>query len=371
MNKENLNTSGFTSFSGKVIDNEHIRRRAQYSKAIYNGLFGYTSPHRVKKYEIENKYIYNKLATKNYTGDNALTEYLLDYYNNNAEFNMAGKTANSLDELSIEAIFDICKGPNYVPDPGAQGDTEIEKQLAELFYNYYYDNCLGLAFNRVITNDDFNNGTNRVYETSSIQKLYDNTNGIKDSADEYLNSLFEKVEAKSQGNADSSSYNVTIGVDGPNTKNVYASHPYFIKSTFDLVNYRSVYSQNYEVQVNYLEDGTNKVLAEQYFNNKDYFCLPTDAYDLTELTDKDIAGYTFTRMNGNDVIGTFEQAVDGRIIINIYYLKNSVPTKPDNTATNKDNTVDTSDNTNVAVLISMLSLAGIALGYTLKRQLNK
>ena len=89
----------------------------------------------------------------------------------------------------------------------------------------------------------------------------------------------------------------------------------------------------YTVTINYLEKGTNNVLATQYVSEKAY---KGSDYDVTNYTNVAINSYKLSSSDGS----AFTGVLDSDKVINIYYEKESKPTPPATTVTKYTVTVN-------------------------------
>lgn len=172
--------SGVTGFDGQEIDYSYIGALAK-SKPIQE-LLGVTSSSKITVDNIVT--LYDKLAEKNYTGENALTDYLLDYYNNDKTYarqdgtkytsidellkekpsaivNMQGGMANHQYTVSADKLNELKENHNDFFEKGAivkenaDGTYMLqfkwpETDLAAASYDLFYNELLSFAFG-----DDF------------------------------------------------------------------------------------------------------------------------------------------------------------------------------------------------------------------------
>ncbi|NBK97464.1 MAG: hypothetical protein EOM50_05520 [Erysipelotrichia bacterium] len=236
---EYTNPWGLKSFSGSSIDKEYVPYRTGNAEAIYSELFD-----KFTAYKVTGKMmlsIEEELAQRDYTGDRALTQYLLNYYNNSKYYNKDGKVATTIPELDEIALNNIFSGGGGVHNNGtyalldadyaALSDEqkakleyvnknqyrfrETEAELAEYYYEYFYDWCVGLQFGKYATYEDAN-GKDRTVHTSSIVKLYKNQNNVRTNADDYIASQLTNDNLKA---GKESSFIAGFTLDGPLTGN--------------------------------------------------------------------------------------------------------------------------------------------------------
>lgn len=128
--------------------------------------------------------------------------------------------------------------------------------------------------------------------------------------------------------------------------------------------------EKYTVTINFLEEGSNKVLREQVVTDP---VRENKPYDVSQYEKTLISGYTYVRTDGDAYIGT----LDGNKIINLYYCKaetGSGNTDDSDNPGNMNNSemVDTGDHSNIMMwsIISMLSVLGIMMSIRIKRRIR-
>lgn len=239
----NANQWGVKAFDGELLDVEYVPYRIGNAAAIYKGLFSLSSSSRVTgklMFTID-----EKLASLGYTGNDALTRYLLDYYNDEKNgFNKDGINATQIKDLDSIALKNIFSSGIKVNSNGTYTLSDVdyaslsdeqkskiehvsgnryrfretETELAEYYYNYFYDWCIGLQFgnyvNRLSANSTILN--ERTVSTSSIVKLYDNLNNVRTEADNYIESTLTPKNLKAGGEA---RFVAGYTIDGPLTGN--------------------------------------------------------------------------------------------------------------------------------------------------------
>lgn len=286
------NKWGITAFDGELIDENFVPYRIASSEGIYSGLFETTSSSKVSGMMMAT--IDETLAKKGYTGNDALTKYLLKYYNESTKYNLDGKNAKIIAELDTKALFNIFSngaGPNgsfsiseadYATLTEAQkskitsyvdkvGKTqyrfrETEKELSEYYYNYFYDWCIGVVMGEHVTNSSANGSLeNRTVTKSSVMKVYNNVNGVRDSQDEYIQNTLTSDNLKS-GNSGILLAGYTL--DGPLTGNNCQTYDFGFQSFIEL-----------EKAISFGDVTVNKTLDLNGFKNNDN---PTFIFKLTD-----------------------------------------------------------------------------------------
>ena len=96
------------------------------------------------------------------------------------------------------------------------------------------------------------------------------------------------------GNFDTNEGNATVSSSGSNQVNAVA--------TPVLSREETVTPTNYRLTVRYLEEDTEQVLADPYSS----LVAKGDSYDATALSQKEISGYTITRVTGDALTGTMD-----------------------------------------------------------------
>lgn len=121
----------------------------------------------------------------------------------------------------------------------------------------------------------------------------------------------------------------------------------------------------YTVTINFLEDGSNKVLRDQVVSG------PTregKLYDVSAYEKTQIDGYTYVRTDGDAYTGT----LDSDKVINLYYRKAPADSTDNNGGNNTDSgdKVDTGDHSNIMLwsIIAMISALGIVAALGMKRR---
>ncbi|MEG0592006.1 MAG: hypothetical protein RR512_01760 [Coprobacillus sp.] len=275
------NIYGIKSFSGKTINEKLIPYRISSAKAIYNGLFDKTSSGGVTGLQMATIDTY--LEDKGYTGDEALTQYLLDYYNKVDKTN--AKVISELSTSSLKSIFStgINKSTYSLSDSDYQKLTdkqrsnmvkvdtkyrfrETEKQLSEYYYNYFYDWCVGVVMGKHVTSEAANGALEkRLVSTSSVVKVYNNVDGIRDSQDAYLANILSEENMKTGKTA-----TILAGyvLDGPLTGNNAQYYEFGFENGIEL-----------EKSVSFGDVTVNKTLDLNGFKNND---TPTFIFKLTD-----------------------------------------------------------------------------------------
>ena len=217
------NSWGIKSFSGSLLEESLVPYRTANLKAIYKALFHKSSQSEVTGMDMV--HIYDTLAALGYTQEDALTQYILDYYNNVENgYNTDNIIAKHISELDVSALRNIfstgvnmnatykisdvdyatltAKQKENLQRVGEKNEyrlRETEKELAEYYYNYFYDWCVGLQFGSPVTYTNANGElSKRTVSTSSIMKLYNDENQVRSAANEYIKEQFDQSASGSE-----------------------------------------------------------------------------------------------------------------------------------------------------------------------------
>lgn len=199
--------------------------------------------------------IYDKLAEKNYTGDNALTEYMLDYYNdlyhtsyatwnelvaakpslgdtfagfgNNGLFTMSLSYMESMceahPEMSPYVMYEVIDDTTNPDDPTVRVQFKWpEQDLAAFSYNLFYQDYFSVAYGDECDTMDPNRGT-----------AFTRTRGVGDYTDassalyQQTNSYFASLEnADFLTNGKSVTFDMKLAIDGPGVGNGYMKYKF-------------------------------------------------------------------------------------------------------------------------------------------------
>ena len=193
---------------------------------------------------------YTYLADKGYTGKDALTNYLLDYYNNmysyeyqslndlydehpdvimslfggmaDDQFYVNAEQLEELKATSADNIY-ICEEKN--------GQYIIqfkwpESQLVEVSYQMFYENLLNFAFGDKETQQNFlNNYDAKWYPyTFGVKNYMDNASDAWANVNKYLNEATKAGLSKKD--ATKFALSMAMGIDGPWTNNSYQCYEF-------------------------------------------------------------------------------------------------------------------------------------------------
>ena len=356
------NETGITGFDGKDIPINYVGKLTSCD-AICE-LCGITPviTYRNGKYECNYPTVSaEKLTNINsyllkmgYEGDDALTNYLLDYYNNKC-----GTNATNLNDLPTEAKKAITGGkavvkkddrslviPFGTPHNGIYsvsgvtlgkiqeiyGDnirvTNIkdnpdgtikscnvqfipsDNKVAAMSYDWFYFECLSLTF-----------GDDEEKISAYLGNYMNNTNGIRDEFENYVNN---KISLEGlTGGSDEVNLSALIALSGPNTGNAYMNYPFGFDAVIALKQLDgSVSLTKVDSNGNVIakDDGSDadEATFNLYYVDKDsdtgvdtyYYLL--DAANATFTTDSSSAA-KLTTVNGNLSVNY--------LLPNIYYFQ--------------------------------------------------
>lgn len=259
MSEEQL--SPFTGFDGQRLPLTHIGVISNTNKAIYKELFGVSGSASITADMMFS--IYDYLAVKGYTGDDALTNYLLDYYCDyystdyaswdelvaaqpslGDTFAVAGH--NSIFEMSYSNMEEYCaEHPELAPFVYYESDVENpsgsdavkvqikwpEEKLATFSYNSFYKDYFSIAFGEeeiVQLNPNSNTGFTR---TRGVGDYMDIGSALYQQTDSYLTGL---ENADSLANGDTIAFPMMLAVDGPGVGNGYMNYSFFYQNSIIL-----------------------------------------------------------------------------------------------------------------------------------------
>ncbi len=291
-------------------------------------------------------YIYDKLEEKGYTGDSALTDYLLDYYNNKkgtdydsfsalveddpTVWSGMSSTANHQYNITSEQMEQLKKDYPDIYDALVNNDNIAvwpqrfgyaiqfklpEEELAAISYNYFYDDLLNFSFGSDMSYKDWITWINKKDSTTlGVLDYMTNTDGVWDDANKFFNSL--SAVGVSEDAAASIAFQAFLGINGPLTKNMYQ----YYKSGFG--NEVLLEQVDGGISINKVdEDGELITSSETGFNL--YYISVTDDNNETYYyaLDEDGNGYFTADASLAAVLMTVEGKLDVQYLMpNTYYL---------------------------------------------------
>ena len=232
--------------------------------------------------------IYDKLEEAGYTGNDALTNYYLNFYNEKY-----GTQATTIAELPTKAFAEITNVPSsangiytvYYDGSIVEGDTfdevasnlaeqypmfdkcgkiskitnnsfkvqfyEPESQLSSLTYNKFYQELMCYTIGRTVTHEEANTWTS----LAPVGMYLDESNSALDDVNAYLN------EAISLDQPNSSSEIVTgMYLNGPKMGNAYMNYDFAWYAAIELT------QNDGDLVINKVDESGNKIISPASFN---------------------------------------------------------------------------------------------------------
>ncbi|MCQ4636621.1 hypothetical protein NE619_07755 [Anaerovorax odorimutans] len=200
--------------------------------------------------------IYDVLKAKGFTGDQALTDYIKDYYSKENSYKI-----ESLDQLTLAQKLDLQKTmrnsqstvtktqldelqkqypkimDHALAKQKSDGTYEVqikwpENELAAMSYNFFYDSLLSLAFGK---DAETLKGTPKTTSLEmAVADYMSNKGGIWSSANEYFKSIASGEKQLSAGQDSELTFNYLTALDGENTPNTYQLYAFSWYNTITL-----------------------------------------------------------------------------------------------------------------------------------------
>ena len=297
-NEDNL--TDFKGFDNQNLPIDYIGALAK-SKPIQE-LFGVNRSSKITVDMVSN--IYNVLEEKGYTGETALTNYMLDYYNNQLGssystfeelynehpetiVNMQGGLANHqyiIDSAKFEQLKnDYPDFENYtIVKEQSDGKFEIqfkwpEEDLAGASYKLFYDELLNFAFGSKETQQEFESSKYDWHgEGLGVKDYMDDANGVWSKVNDYLNETTKLGLTKDD--ASKLAISMAFGIDGPWTNNAYQLY------TLSWYNAIELEQVDGDITITKVDESGNLIESPATFNL--YYYTIEVAEDQTENTVK-------------------------------------------------------------------------------------
>ena len=201
---------------------------------------------------------YTYLADKGYTGKDALTNYLLDYYNN--KYSYEYQSLNDLYDEHPDVIMSLFGGmaddqfyvnAEQLEELKATSRDNIyiceenngqymiqfkwpESQLVEVSYQMFYENLLNFAFGDKETQQNFLNNYNTKWYPYNfgVKNYMDNASDAWANVNKYLNEATEAGLSKKD--ATKFALSMAMGIDGPWTNNSYQCYEFAWYNSIEL-----------------------------------------------------------------------------------------------------------------------------------------
>lgn len=279
--KDNL--TDFVGFDGQKIPLSYIGALAK-SEPIQK-LFGVNRSGKVTIDMVTN--IYGYLEEKGFTGETALTDYLLSYYNE--ELGSDYKSFTELYDEHPEKIMKMQGGladHQYVVDeaklnslqesfpesfeqfliviPKDDGKYLVqfkwpEEQLATASYMMFYDHLLNFAFGSKETQENFEAMYDKWHDKDlGVKDYMDDTNGVWSDVNEYLKQA--TAAGLSKDEATKLAISMAFGLDGPWTDNSYQHY------SFSWYNSIELEQVDGDITINKIDENGNMITSPATFN---------------------------------------------------------------------------------------------------------
>lgn len=366
---EGLVLSDFVGYDGQKIPYTYVSGIGITNRAIYSNLFGRSGSAKVTAEDLFT--IYDKLAEKGYKGDHALTDFLLDYYNDfyrtsyatwdelaaakpelGDTFAVAGNSG--LRTMSLSYMESMCEAhPEMAPyvmyevidDTTNPDDPTVrvqfkwpEQDLAAFSYNVFYQDFFSVAYGDECDNMNPNSNTSFT-RTRGVGDYADSSSELYQQTDSYFASL---ENADSLTNGESVTFDMKLAIDGPGVGNGYMNYEFSfansigftrIDTTYQIVHqyYTSVDGGDYELDGTVVSDPISGTVGDVI-----------NAADIEKLLQYGDNEYTYYGDNGS--ISLVLDASTNLVIIEYHrdYTTPEEPEEPDN-PNNPDQPVDPSD----------------------------
>lgn len=277
--------SDFVGYDGQKIPYAFIAAIPLSNKAIWNGLYGKTGTQAVTAEELFN--IYNVLADKGYTGETALTDYLLDYFNKEygadckswSELTSAypkianefAKTGtNGIRNMTYSELETLCEkhpeiNQNFIKVTTSSNPDQIgvqllmpEEELAVYSYNVFYKDLFSVAYGMEEC-DQLNPNRNTSFtRTRGIGDYADSSSELYQQTNSYFASL-ENANSLTKGK--SVTFDMKLGLDGPDLGNGYQNYEFSFANSIGFTRIDTTYRVVHEYYTSvdggaYEQDGT-------------------------------------------------------------------------------------------------------------------
>lgn len=279
---ETSNTTGegtltdFVGFDGQKIPVEKLGAIAR-SRPILK-LYDAFSPREVKLNDLLN--LSQKLEEAGYTGESALTDYMLDYYNNLYSYeyesftdltqehpevmvDVQGSYADCQFDITKEQYEEICKkypdtfGKYHIVEELSNGKMRVqmkwsEEELAAASYDLFYKELFSFAFGSKEDQENFANMRDKWHEADlGVKDYMEDTNGAWSKVNEYLKEA--TAAGLNKDEATKLAISMAFGIDGPWTTN---SYQYYLYSWYNSIEMEQV---DGDITINKVDDNGNVI----------------------------------------------------------------------------------------------------------------
>ena len=237
--------------------------------------------------------IWQELEKQGYSGENALAQYYVDYYNelNAAKYPNRVSDAQVLDDFDLNTLAQIY-GNNVSQSSGV---LETDPEVIDSHFNFCYNALLNISYD----------GTN---PTASIGDSMRNL----EEANEVVKSTFGRLES---GTSAAMGNPIKLNISGPYMGNAY--NYYSWRFLLGL----SLEQVDHNLTINYFNLDNGSAMCDSYQET----IYIEESYDVTAEANKAFDGFKLVKMDGNAVTGTG----DTDKVINVYYSAQENPTIPD------------------------------------------
>lgn len=390
---ESANT-GFYGYDGKEIDLTQvggISYSNKYLKTLLCSADGNPDINKIKN-------IYSTLSDMGFSGENAISDYLLDCYQK--ELNDSSLTWDSMYEKYPNKLIkeisqlgasgwissdlqDELKGTAFQQyihfDPKDPTSMQIkwpEETLATLTYNLFYKDLFAVTFGDEAANVNPNSG-NAFTKTRGIADYCDKDDIAYKTADNYLSSLGKNGDGKINS-GETIDVSMALTLDGPDMNNQYQDY---------------VFTNNLALSLNFIQEKTDITVTKVWDDADNKDGIRPASVDVQLFANGEETEYIMTLDESNDWTGTFnvpkyklgkevtytvrEVKVEGYtskitgdmhkgFTITNTHTPAAAPTNPTTpVGTTGSGTGQTGDNTNIMALYALVILSGLVLAGTI------
>ncbi len=309
--------SMFLGYDGQLIPVDFLSHIQISHKAIYKNLFGVSESGNVTAEMVFG--LYDILAEKGYSGSDALTTFMLGYFNDyyNADYQtfeeLAAAKPNLGDQFAqpgVNGIFELtheklaqykAEHPEMVPylhitdDNGETCDVQFywpEESLAAVSYNIFYQEFFSAAFGDEVS--QMNPNWNTTFTRTRGIGDYMSGSTLSEQADQYFASLIQ--DGSTNADKHMMEFDMILCVDGPGVGNGYMNYDFAFYNVIELeqqdTSYQVVHEYytkkdgKYTLDGQFISDAVDAMVGDQ-----------VNAADLEKLTG--YSGKTYTYVSAN------------------------------------------------------------------------
>jgi|GEM_PF-3891281 len=304
----------YTSFDGQEFISGQPQPKAKYTVsdaivALEKEQQGYSTLAEAEDYVSKTNKVSDDIAAYLKSHNITLGQYYLKYYADKYGIDLSKIKNPTLKDLPLQALVDMTSG-NYT-----LGDGTNDPEVNAIQYDYLYNRALGLYLSGSNNNPVDKSGNEVDYNT--LNNLFINSIGsyMRGQSDGTVETAFGNLWGKTAAGSSSGTIPMLYYLNAY-APNIYHMYP------LDFTMNATIIARKYTVKVNYLEKGTNKILAEVY-TTADYV---GKAYDVTAATQKEISGYTRDSVTTGD---TASGILNADKDITVWYSKTETPVVPE------------------------------------------